>query len=259
MVARIAERLRAIHEHLQELQKATSAAGADKDSEKGRLAEILRRPEYLQTAKVFDLMLAVTTMALALVSLRHIPLFVAAATPALVSSWSDALRPLGERLRAWRRPAAPSAARSASALLALVLMTLVIGAAVARAEGREDQVVRQLYPVAAVDRLMADPASCGRIFNDYGWGGYLIDRLSADARRRVFIYGEADVMGDALIYRWRNIMEVGPGWRASLDRSGADCVIVPPDAPVAGALSTQPDWRLVYADHVAVLYKRRTP
>lgn len=50
VIARIAERLRAIKEHLQELEKATNTAATDKDSEKGRLAEILRRPEYLQTA-----------------------------------------------------------------------------------------------------------------------------------------------------------------------------------------------------------------
>lgn len=50
VIARIAERLRAIHEHLQELEKATNTAATDKDSEKGRLAEILRRPEYLRTA-----------------------------------------------------------------------------------------------------------------------------------------------------------------------------------------------------------------
>jgi Domain of unknown function (DUF4129) len=48
-IARIAERLRAIQEHAQELQKATAALN-DKDLEKGRLAEILRRPEYIQTA-----------------------------------------------------------------------------------------------------------------------------------------------------------------------------------------------------------------
>ena len=47
-VARMVERLRAIQEHLQELQKTTAGA-CDKDSEKGRLAEILRRPEYLRT------------------------------------------------------------------------------------------------------------------------------------------------------------------------------------------------------------------
>lgn len=50
VIARIAERLRAIHEHLQELEKATNTAATDTDSEKGSLAEILRRAEYLQTA-----------------------------------------------------------------------------------------------------------------------------------------------------------------------------------------------------------------
>jgi len=50
VIARIAERLRAIHEHLQELEKVKNTAATDKDGEKGRLAEILRRPEYLQTA-----------------------------------------------------------------------------------------------------------------------------------------------------------------------------------------------------------------
>ncbi|HXI61885.1 MAG TPA: DUF4129 domain-containing protein, partial [Pyrinomonadaceae bacterium] len=50
VIARIAERLRAIHERLQELEKATNTVATDKDREKGRLAEILRRPEYLQTA-----------------------------------------------------------------------------------------------------------------------------------------------------------------------------------------------------------------
>jgi hypothetical protein len=212
----------------------------------------LRRP------RAFDLLLAVTTLAMALVSLRHIALFVAAATPALVSSWSDVVRPVRDRLHAWRRPAAPSAALRATTALVLVLVTLVTGAAIARGEGREEEVVRELYPVAAVDRLAAQPDACRRIFNDYGWGGYLIDRLSGDPRRRVFIFGEADVMGDALIYRWRDIMQVGPGWKADLDRSGADCVLVPPDTPIAGALATQPDWRPAYSDSVAVLYERRS-
>ena len=48
-IARIAERLRAIQEQAQALQKGANASN-DKDSEKGRLAEILRRAEYIQTA-----------------------------------------------------------------------------------------------------------------------------------------------------------------------------------------------------------------
>ena len=49
MLARIAERLRAIDDHLKEMQSGSSAT-SDKDADKGKLAEILRRPEYLQTA-----------------------------------------------------------------------------------------------------------------------------------------------------------------------------------------------------------------
>jgi Domain of unknown function (DUF4129) len=46
-LARIAERLQSIHERLSELQSA-AAQNDDKDAEKGKLAEILRRPEYVR-------------------------------------------------------------------------------------------------------------------------------------------------------------------------------------------------------------------
>ena len=49
ILARAAERLRAIEERLKEIDSARTAA-SDKDSNNGRLAEILRRPEYIQTA-----------------------------------------------------------------------------------------------------------------------------------------------------------------------------------------------------------------
>jgi hypothetical protein len=48
-VARITERLKAIQEHVHELETASTEPG-DKDAEKGRLAAILRRPEYIPRA-----------------------------------------------------------------------------------------------------------------------------------------------------------------------------------------------------------------
>jgi hypothetical protein len=45
-LARIVERLRALDERLDEMQRGTSANQTDKDGDKGRLAEILRRPDY---------------------------------------------------------------------------------------------------------------------------------------------------------------------------------------------------------------------
>ena len=49
-LARIEERLRALDERLEEMQRDQPAA-SDKDSDKGRLAEILRRPDYNKPAK----------------------------------------------------------------------------------------------------------------------------------------------------------------------------------------------------------------
>jgi hypothetical protein len=46
IVSRIKERLQAIQQHVHELRAAATQPG-DKDAEKGRLAEILRRPEYI--------------------------------------------------------------------------------------------------------------------------------------------------------------------------------------------------------------------
>ncbi len=49
-LARIAERLRAIDDRIQEIHRRKFEAAADKDADKGRLAEILRRPEYISKA-----------------------------------------------------------------------------------------------------------------------------------------------------------------------------------------------------------------
>lgn len=46
MLVRIGERLRALDERLKEMQRGQPASVTDKEESKGRLAEILRRPEY---------------------------------------------------------------------------------------------------------------------------------------------------------------------------------------------------------------------
>ncbi len=50
-IARIIDRLRALDERLSEIEKGTATSLANKDDDKARLAEILRRPEYQQKAE----------------------------------------------------------------------------------------------------------------------------------------------------------------------------------------------------------------
>lgn len=47
-LARVVERLHAIDERIQEIHRRNNVATSDKDADKGRLAEILRRAEYIQ-------------------------------------------------------------------------------------------------------------------------------------------------------------------------------------------------------------------
>ncbi|HSV32700.1 MAG TPA: DUF4129 domain-containing protein, partial [Pyrinomonadaceae bacterium] len=50
-IARIIDRLRALNERLSEIENGTPTGRANKDDNKARLAEILRRPEYQQKAE----------------------------------------------------------------------------------------------------------------------------------------------------------------------------------------------------------------
>jgi hypothetical protein len=222
------------------------------------LGMALRRP------RLFELLLVLATLAMALFSLRHILLFVAAATPVLVWCWSDAWRQLRHRLPEGRlsdrlprlrwRP--PARLLTAATPMALGLVAALVSLDLARIEASQPQVVRGAYPVAAVDRILAGHPRCTRIFNEYAWGGYLIYRLPPSPGRQVFIFGEADVMGDANFDRYMQIWNGQPGWIDELVYSGSDCVLVGSYSPLAGAVLARPSWRLVYADRVAVLYER---
>jgi hypothetical protein len=94
------------------------------------------------------------------------------------------------------------------------------------------------------------------MFNSYGWGGYLVFRFYPEADRRVYVFGEATLMGDSRLSRYAEVENLRPQWRRRLLESGADYVVFNRDAPLAGALAADPEWRLAYQDHVAVIYVR---
>src|SRR3989454_5595432 len=54
------------------------------------------------------------------------------------------------------------------------------------------------YPVAAADWLAAHPDVGTRMYNQYGWGGYLANRFYPDQNRRGFLFRGAAVVGDQL-------------------------------------------------------------
>jgi len=95
----------------------------------------------------------------------------------------------------------------------------------------------------------------GRIFNFYGWGGYLIWRFYPE--QQTFIDGRADlyITGDVFRdYIDATRIEVDPV--DVLSRYDIDYVLMPVDAPLVRYLSAAGGWARLYADSTAVILER---
>jgi hypothetical protein len=211
----------------------------------------LRRPS------LYDVLLSLVALALALQSVRNIALFVAAATPVIINSYSDFWMEIS-KARGWK-PALPSkpvfAAITAFALLVIALATLVHIAG-ETSPSQQQTLTNTTYPVGAADWLAAHPDVGTRMYNQYGWGGYLAYRFYPDPNRRVFIFGEAALMGDDLLNEYEDVQTLRSNWKTVLAKYGVDYIVYNRGEALANVLATQPDWKLVYQDSVAVIYVR---
>jgi hypothetical protein len=214
----------------------------------------LRRPA------LYEVLLTLVALALALQSVRNIALFVAATTPVLINSYSDYWKELS-KARGWK-PNLPSrrifAVITAVALLVVALATFV-HIADATSPSKQQDLTATTYPVAAADWLAAHPEIGTRMYNQYGWGGYLAYRFYPDPHRKVFIFGEAALMGDDLLNDYEDIQTLRPDWKTMLDKYGVDYIVYNKGEALANVLATQTEWKLVYQDSVAVIYVRGTP
>ena len=108
------------------------------------------------------------------------------------------------------------------------------------------------YPVAAAGLLEKAGLYRG-IFTEDLWGGYLIYRQYP--RVRVFMDGRSDFYGAEFATQYIKAMGVQAGWEKYLGRYRVDTVLLPPDAPLAGALKQSSAWRLIYDDGVALIFR----
>jgi hypothetical protein len=214
----------------------------------------LRRP------KPYEFLLAIVALGLALQSVRNIALFVAVATPVLINVYSEYWRELAAA-RGWKFELPP---RRLFAIVTAGTLILIAGITVVRiadaiSPTRQAALDASSYPIGAADWLAAHPDVGTRMYNQYGWGGYLANRFYPQPNRRVFIFGEAALMGDPLLNDYEDIQTLRPNWKTLLDRYRVDYVVYNRGEALANVLATQPDWTLAYEDSVAVIYVRKLP
>lgn len=191
-------------------------------------------------------------LALALTAVRNVALFAVVAVPALARHAEYLLRDGLQWLPS--RPARPPARPHPKINLGLVALAALLAVGklgVMTLPGVNAGAAAQNFPVDAVAFLeTAHPQ--GRLFNDYGWGAYL---MWAAPDYPVFIDGRADLYGDEIIGQWLRVVGVKPGWDAVLDYWDVRLVLMPPDT-LLGRMLVARGWRVLYRDDISVLYGR---
>jgi hypothetical protein len=210
-----------------------------------------------RSIRMRDAALVLVTVVLSLQSVRHIALFVAASTPVWVNQ-ADMLV-ARRRSRPRRRQNLPPVGMRVASWLALcgIVLGVYIGSRLLPSmQTREDSLFyAQDFPVCAARWLAADPLPL-HVFNQYGEGGYLAYRLSAHGDR-VYIFGDAALMGDDLLYSYGDVESVTPQWDAILRKASTDVVLFDTNAPLSNVMLHASDWVQVYRDPHNVAFAPR--
>jgi len=220
---------------------------------------------YARQGKYTESILLLVFGHLGLLAARNIPILMLVAAPpvaGLVQTWLNWL-PESD-LAGWVRQAAAKYNRIAAETaetdgiprwhivsllgVAMVAALLFAPAPPKRFRAEYDP---QSYPAGAIAALrqMSDP----RIFTNDVWGGYLIWRLYPNDK--VFVDGRSDYYGAAFEEKYTDVMNVKYDWEHILNGFDVDTILLPTDAPLAGALKESSHWRVVYDDGVALIFR----
>ena len=206
--------------------------------------------------RLHQLVIAAVTLALALQSVRHIAIFLAAATPLIAWSYGDAVAVLVTRGRlatVLRTRARDLRGLTVAVLgIAVVAVTAFVGDSLAK----QNSSTRANFPVAASDWLAAHPEVGTRMFDEDGWNGYLSYRFYPQTNRRVFILSDPTLAGDRLMNDYTHIITLQSDWQDVLTRYGVDYVIYEPGSTLGTALDLLPQWHRVYTDSMAAIWVR---
>ena len=207
----------------------------------------------------YQLLLTLAALALALESARNIAIFVAATTPILIETWSGVWEELCSS-RGWSfRSSPPSPLLRGVTVVALLVIAGAVLFRIGSSLAHQAADTASNYPVAAADFLAAHPEVGTRMYNQYGWGGYLANRFYPDPNRRVFIFGEASVMGDSFLQQYQDIQTLRSNWQQVLDQYQVDYVVYNRHEALTNVLEALPDkWDCtVYQDSQAEICVRR--
>lgn len=203
---------------------------------------------------LWPLLLSVLLATMGFQSMRHMPLYALAAAPIL----GEALKSrYASAASSPRLPQSTSMYSLNSLLLALLLaMAIIFVWKFPNSQMRQTPLLYRgfTYPEEGANYIR-DHYPNARIFNEYGWGGYLIYTLYPN--QKVFIDGRADVYGESLMNQCFDVVHVNPNWREVLQEHQVDLVIIQKDSPLSVLLSAAGGWEKVFSGRVEDIFVKR--
>jgi len=206
---------------------------------------------------IIEVILAVLFVNMALYSTRHIPLFGIVVAPILARQTELILNQRKGMLVGFLKKRSEGiASMDASSRWHLWPVAACLAAVVLFAAGRiEYGFDEKKMPVEAVGFLKREKIE-GNMFNNDEFGDYII--YAAWPGYRVFFDGRSDMYGAQRLKEYLSVRGIAPGWERVLEKYGISWVIFNARSPLSQHLLERPDWRLIYADRVAVIFVRNT-
>jgi hypothetical protein len=139
------------------------------------------------------------------------------------------------------------------ALLSVVVAVgMVVGFAAFRVNNdRLHDTLAPRFPVKAVEFISANHLK-GTLYNDFNWGGFLIWMLPNNP---VAMDGRANVHGDERIKRSLKTWAGDPDWVFDSELHGSELVVASVKFPLTTLLRTDPQFKVLYEDHEAVVFR----
>jgi hypothetical protein len=193
---------------------------------------------------------------MSLIALRNAPIAAVFCLPTLALGLESRLRERPQRRTPRPRRAEVAIGRRLIEMAAAA--TIVVGSLVVLLPpvlGDEiERSVTARFPAASVDLLLeVDPDA--RVLADYGWGGYVINRMY-EAGGRVFVDGRNDMYDQEILDDYDAVKNADPGWEAIADRYQVDALLLSPLTTVTRGPAESAGWCERYRDENQVLYLR---
>ncbi len=203
-----------------------------------------------QRRRPFLAVLSLAVVVFSFQAVRNVPFAVLLALPVAASALSDRWRPASRaRDSGTLFPTLPGVA-----LIGGLAACLLVVAATRTESLSGYHPSGYSYPVAGAS-FVESRYSGARLYNDYNWGGYLIDRLYPNTP--VFIDGREEFYGETVFGDYLRVSRVEEGWDGLLAQYGVEVVLVGWDSELARAMRSAGGWQEEFTGPVEAVFVRR--